>query len=195
MRPENEEEWLRLAQQGDPEAINWLVQTYQTSVFGLCYRKLGDVTEAEDAAQETLVKAVMNLHTFELGRPFKPWLLRIASNECIDRLRRRRPVLSLDAMGESGAWEWHAGQSPNPEAELIRAEQRAQVRQLLDHLSDIDRTLVSLFYWENLSYAEIAEVTGLTIPAIKSRLFRARRAMASALAQQLAQEEAYVSAM
>lgn len=184
-----EEEWLILAQRGDVEAVNHLVMCYQQPVFNLCYRMLGDRAEAEDAAQEALVKAVMNLHSFDTERPFKPWVLRIASNECIDRLRRRKPIVSLDGMGDDGAWEWQAGDSPNPEAEVVRQEQQVQIRALLESLSPLDRTIVALFYWEGLSYIEIGEATGLSLSAIKSRLFRARRAMA----QLLTQEEGYAA--
>jgi RNA polymerase sigma-70 factor, ECF subfamily len=182
-----EEGFLRLAQRGDEAAITQLVETYQRSVFGVCYRMLGEAKEAEDATQETLVKALTNLHSYDIDRPFRPWLLRIASNECIDRIRRRKETLSLDGMGEDGAWEWKAGNSPNPESEMLHEERQAKVRAMLDELSPTDRTVVTLFYWENLSYAEIEQVTGLTISAIKSRLFRARRL----IAENLVQEEIY----
>lgn len=181
------EEFLRLAQMGDESAITELVETYQQSVFNVCYRMLGAVAEAEDATQEALVKAVTNLHTYDINRPFKPWVLRIASNECIDRLRRRKNPISLDDMGEDGAWEWKPGDSPTPEQVFLRNERRLEVRELLDHLSPTDRAVVTLFYWEGLSYAEIEAVTDLTISAIKSRLFRARRTMAELLVQ----EESY----
>ncbi len=179
-----DEESLRLAQNGDQGAINQLVTSYQRSVYYLCYRMLGERTEAEDAAQEALVKAVTKLHTFDPTRPFKPWVLRIASNECIDRIRRHKPTTSLDGMGEDGAWEWKAGHSPTPEAELLEKEKQAQVRALLEALAPLDKTIVTLFYWEGLSYAEISEVTGLTVSAIKSRLFRARRSMSELLIQE-----------
>jgi RNA polymerase sigma-70 factor (ECF subfamily) len=179
-----DEENLRLAQHGDSEAVNQLIVTYQQPVFNLCYRMLGERTEAEDAAQEALVKAVMKLHTFDPERPFKPWVLRIASNECIDRIRRRKPITSLDGMGEDGAWEWQAGHSPTPEAKLLRDEEQAQVRALLETLAPLDRTIISLFYWEGFSYAEISDATSLSISAIKSRLFRARRTMAALLVQE-----------
>ena len=182
-----EQDFLRLAQRGEEDAINQLVETYQQSVFNVCYRMLGEVAEAEDATQETLVKALTNLHSYDLERPFRPWLLRIASNECIDRIRRRKNPLSLDGLGEDGAWEWKQGDSPNPEAEMVRRERRDEVRAVLDALSPQDRAIVTLFYWENLPYTEIEAVTGLSISAIKSRLFRARRTMAELLVQ----EEAY----
>ncbi|HNT75021.1 MAG TPA: sigma-70 family RNA polymerase sigma factor [Anaerolineae bacterium] len=178
---------LQLAQNGNKEAINQMIVTYQQSVFNLCYRMLGETTEAEDATQEALVKAVLNLHTYDTERPFKPWLLRIASNECIDRIRRRRPTTSLDGMGEDGAWEWQAGHSPTPEASLLQAEEQTRIRLLLETLPPVERTIITLFYWEGLSYNEIGEITGLTVSAIKSRLFRARRVMATLLVQ----EESY----
>jgi RNA polymerase sigma-70 factor (ECF subfamily) len=182
-----EQESFQAAQRGDERAIKELVETYQQSVYHLCYRMLHEPTEAEDAAQEALVKAVTNLGSYDVERPFRPWLFRIASNECIDRIRRRKDAISLDGMGEDGAWEWKPGNSPNPEAQFLRHEQQAQVRAMLEHLSPTDRMVVTLFYWEDMSYAEIEEVTDLTISAIKSRLFRARRS----LAEHMVQEEVY----
>ncbi len=172
-------EFIRSAQQGDQAAVTWLVETYQRPVHLLCYRMLGDQGEAEDATQEALIKALNHLDRFELGRPFRPWVLRIAANECTDRLRRRKPIISLDGMGEDGAWEWQAGHSPNPERQLIVSERLTQVQQLLECLNPQDRLVVTLFYWEDFSYDEIAQATDLSVAAIKSRLFRARRAMAS----------------
>jgi len=182
-----EEDFLRLAQKGDAASITKLVETYQQRVFNVCYRMLGEATEAEDATQEALVKAVTSLHSYDIERPFKPWILRIASNGCIDRIRRRKDTLSLDGMGEDGAWEWQAGNSPSPEREYLRNERHSAVRAVLDDLSPADRMVVTLFYWEGMPYTEIEEVTGLTVSAIKSRLFRARRT----IAELLVQEETY----
>ncbi|HDQ34816.1 MAG TPA: sigma-70 family RNA polymerase sigma factor [Chloroflexi bacterium] len=179
--------WIQAARQGDEEAITQLVTTYQQPIYALCYRMLGERTEAEDAAQEALIKALTNLDKFDAERPFRPWMYRIAANECTDRLRRRRPIASLDDMGEDDAWEWYAGCSPNPERELVAQERTAEVQLLLEQLAPEDRMVVTLFYWESLSYQEISQITGMTISAIKSRLFRARRA----LARQLVEEEIY----
>ncbi len=182
-----EQETIRLAQQGNEEAIAWLVENFQQPVYGLCYRMLGDSTEAEDAAQEALIKAIRHLDSFDLSRPFRPWMLSIAGNECVDRLRRQRPTVSLDGMGEDGAWEWKAGYSPDPQDCVEHHEQQAAIQALLNMLPPVDRMAVTLFYWHDLSYEEIAQVTGLTVSAVKSRLFRARRA----LAQQLTKEGTY----
>ncbi|MDF1512959.1 MAG: sigma-70 family RNA polymerase sigma factor [Anaerolineae bacterium] len=179
-----EQDQLRLAQRGDDDALNELIVTYQQPVFSLCYRMLGVRQEAEDAAQEAIVKAVMKLHLYDADRPFKPWILRIASNECIDRIRRRKEAVSLDGMGEDGAWEWQVGNSPNPESAYLREEEQFLVNRILDELSPTDRLVVTLFYWEGLAYTEISEVTGLSVSAIKSRLFRARRDLAEILVEE-----------
>jgi RNA polymerase sigma-70 factor (ECF subfamily) len=87
-------------------------------------------------------------------------------------------------MGEDGAWEWQAGHSPTPEASLLQQEEQTRIRMLLETLPPVERTIIALFYWEGLSYNEIGEITGLTVSAIKSRLFRARRTMATLLVQE-----------
>jgi RNA polymerase sigma-70 factor (ECF subfamily) len=176
-----EQESIRLAQRGDEDALNELIVTYQQPVFSLCYRMLRVRTEAEDAAQEAMVKAVMKLHSYDADRPFKPWILRIASNECIDRIRRQKEALSLDGMGEDGAWEWQVGNSPNPETSFLKQEEQGLLTELLDELAPTDRLVIILFYWEGLAYTDISEVTGLSVSAIKSRLFRARRELAALL--------------
>ncbi|MCD4738568.1 MAG: sigma-70 family RNA polymerase sigma factor [Anaerolineae bacterium] len=179
-----EQERIRAARDGDQAAIRWLIEEYQAPVYALCYRMLGTPQDAEDAAQEALVRGINNLDSFDLERPLRPWLLRVTSNLCIDRLRRRKFTISLDDMGEDGAWEWKAGSAISPERHLLLKEQAEQVRNLLAILSPQDRSLVTLFYWEELSYAEISAVTKLTESAIKSRLYRARRALARELLEE-----------
>ena len=92
-------------------------------------------------------------------------------------------------MGEDGAWEWQAGHSPNPESEMLHNERQLQIQEMLESLPPLDRTVITLFYWEGLSYTEIGEVTGLSISAIKSRLFRARRVMAQLIVGSNTMEE------
>lgn len=190
-----ERELIIAATSGDEAAITWLVETYQGPVYGLCYRMLGTATDAEDAAQEVLVKALLSLPSFDVERPFKPWVLRIASNLCTDRLRRHKPEISLDGMGDDGAWEWQAGTDPSPERQLEEREQQKAVQALLETLTPLDRLVVTLFYWEELSYEQIAAITHLSVSAVKSRLFRARRAMAACWEQDgaAAQVERYTT--
>ena len=89
--------WVIQAQQGSDEAFTRLVEEHQTHVYNLCYRMLGEPEAAEDAAQESFLRAYQNLHRYDQNRPFATWLLSIAAHYCIDRLRRRKlSMFSLD---------------------------------------------------------------------------------------------------
>ncbi len=174
---ENETEWIQLAREGDQAAFGRLVGAYQTPVYNLAYRMLGNAAEAEEAAQETFLRAYKYLHSYDPKRPFSSWLLSIASNYCIDRLRRRR-ITWLPFQDELAA-PVHVTSSPgNPEAIVERHEQKEEIQRLLEALSPTDRAAVTLRYWYDYSYEEIAENLDLTVSAIKSRLYRARRTLA-----------------
>jgi len=168
--------WIVCACRGDDEAFTQLVESYQRPVFNLCYRMLGDPAEAEDAAQETFIRAYTRLASYDVNRKFSSWLLAIASHYCIDQLRRRRfGLVSLDDL-PSGNWLSDAG--PEPEQVALSHEAQHYVRALLNTLPPDYRAAVILRYWHELSYEEIAETLDATLPAIKSRLFRARQTMA-----------------
>ena len=173
---EEEKVWIQRALAGDQEAFACLVGAYQTAVYNLAYRMLGNAAEAEDAAQEAFLKAYTRLKTYDLGRKFSSWLLAIASHHCIDRLRQRRFALSLD---ELPPWRWlSSSSSSRPEEVVIQSEERDEVHQLLDQLPPHYRAAVILHYWYDLSYQEIAEATETTESAVKSTLYRARRMLA-----------------
>jgi RNA polymerase sigma-70 factor (ECF subfamily) len=173
-----EQTWIARAQAGDQEAFNNLVWMYQTAVYNLAYRMMGDRMEAEDAAQETFVRAYTRLSTYDPQRKFASWLLAIASHYCIDRLRRRRFTwLPLD---ELPPWDQPGGERDQPEAATLQRESQDELHELLGTLPPDYRAAVTLYYWNDLSYREIAEVMDTTEGAIKSRLFRARRMMAEA---------------
>ena len=175
-------EWISLAREGDQDAFSEIVYTFQDNVYNLCYRMLSEHTEAEDATQEAFIRAFMNLHRYDTARPFKTWLLSIASNHCIDRLRKRRmKYLSLDEPMPSGTALALSSDEPGPEIAAITQERGLEIQELLDDLRPDDRAAIILRYWYDYSYAEIAEAMQTTESAIKSRLFRARRALAEKL--------------
>ena len=164
--------WLEQARRGDQAAFSRLVEAYQRPVYNLCYRMLSNAPEAEDAAQETFVRMYTKLHTYQPDRKLSSWVLSIASHYCIDRLRRRRGQwLSLD---EEPVATTLPSQNRGPEELALRAESRDEVQRLVDMLPAAYRVPLILRYWHDLSYAEIAEVMGLTVQAVKSRLHRAR---------------------
>lgn len=171
-----ESQWIRLAQAGDDQAFSELVGAFQVPVFNLCYRMLGERNEAEDAAQETFFRAYRNIKKYDAERKFVTWVLSIASNHCIDRLRKRRMIfLSLDETPE--IWE---GSDPNPGPEHTIEDQELQieVQNMLGKLNYSDRAAILLRYWYDYSYEEIADTLTLSVSAVKSRLHRARRDLA-----------------
>lgn len=174
---DQERTWIARAQRGDQAAFGQLVQVYERPVYNLAYRMLGDPTEAEDAAQETFVRAYRALSTYEPERKFVNWLLSIASHYCIDRLRQkgRSVPISLDGPLPD---EWLASDMGSPEQQVSAKEEREQVHQILEMLPPAYRAAVILRYWHDMSYQEIATVMSTSESAIKSRLHRARLLMA-----------------
>jgi RNA polymerase sigma-70 factor (ECF subfamily) len=141
---------------------------------------LGEPESAEDAAQETFLRAYQNLHRYDHSRPFATWLLSIGAHYCIDQLRRRKlTVFSMDEEHDDGTvFEIADPASPDPEAESVKREDRDRLHLFLRDLDDTDRAAVILRYWYDYSEIEIAESLQLTVSAVKSRLHRSRRALA-----------------
>jgi len=176
----DEKAWVLQAQQGSDEAFTNLVETYQKPVYNLCYRMVGEPEEAEDAAQETFLRAYQNLHRYDPSRSFGTWILSIAAHYCIDRLRKRKFLMfSMDAENEDGSsFELPDPDSPNPEAESVTKEERDRLHLMLKDLDATDRAAVIMRYWYDFSEVEIAKSLKLTVSAVKSRLHRSRRALA-----------------
>lgn len=167
--------WIVMAQKGDPEGFTNLVESYQTPVYNLCYRMLGNATEAEDAAQEAFLRAYTSIKRYDKDRPFATWLLSIAAHYCIDQIRKRR--MSIISMEDLPYLEL-SDDSPGPESTVALIEDRQRIQSMLDVLSPLDRAAVVMYYWYEFSYEEIGQSLNLTLSAVKSRLHRARRSMA-----------------
>jgi len=170
--------WLAEARRGSKEAFGELINAYQSPVFNLAYRMLGNADEAEQAAQEAFIRAWTRLDSYDPAHKFSTWLLSITSNYCIDQLRKRRAhLLSIE-----GPLPPHPAlmseNTDGPEEQATATERQESVQQLLNTLPDDYKQAVVLRYWYDMSYEEIAEVMETSVSAIKSRLFRARRQMA-----------------
>lgn len=175
-------EWILAAREGDQDAFAEIVYSFQDAVYNLCYRMLGERSEAEDATQEAFLRAYLHMKRYDTDRPFKTWLLSIASNHCIDRLRKRRMTwLSLDEPLPSGSALALSSEEPGPEEAALHNERREYIQLMLNELDPDYRAAVVLRYWYDYSYVEIAETMGTTESAIKSRLFRARQKLAEKL--------------
>lgn len=174
---EQEQAWLDRARAGEQAAFGLLVETYQRPVYALTYRMLGDLTEAEDAAQETFLRAYSRLHQYDPKHKFSTWLFSIANNHCIDRLRKRR--VQFVGLDDSPAIFTLEGESARPEEEVLAAEQAEEMHALVHQLAPEYRTPLVLRYWNECSYQEIADVMEISVAAVKSRLFRARKQLAA----------------
>lgn len=178
---DEENTWVSLAQAGDEDAFTKLVEAYQTPVYNLTYRLLGNRDEAEEAAQEAFMRAYTRIDKYDPSYKFSSWLLSIASHYCIDRLRKRRITwLSLDDPLPTEYAVKLTSVETGPEKSLTNKEREEMVQVLLESLQPDYRAAVVLRYWYDMSYEEIAESMDTTTSAIKSRLFRARKYMAMA---------------
>ncbi|MDN4527238.1 RNA polymerase sigma factor SigW [Fictibacillus fluitans] len=169
---------------GNREAFEGLVEIYKDKIYRLCYRMVGDRHEAEDLAQEAFVRAFVNIDKYSGSYKFSTWLYRIATNLCIDRLRKRKPDYSMDAEipGTEGAtlYSQVADADPLPEDEVEEKEKRDQLQQEIMKLPEKYRTAILLKYIEDMSLEEISSVMDLPVPTVKTRIHRGREALKKA---------------
>lgn len=172
----DEQRLIAQAQRGDLHAFNQLVLAYQSMLYNVAYRILGDADAAADATQDAFVSAYKAIARFR-GGSFKAWLLRIVTNACYDQLRvkQRRPADSLDDMlVEPEHDATLRDDSESPEDFVLRQELGAAIQRGLSTLPPDQRITLVLSDIEGLSYDEIAEVTRVSLGTVKSRLSRAR---------------------
>lgn len=164
-------ELVRRCQAGDETAVRQFVERFQQAVFAVCLRMLGHRHDAEDAAQDTLLRAIRHLGRWDPGRPFLPWLLTIASNRCRTAMERRaRRPSTTDRLPEPEA------QAATPIGELGE-----ELRLALNQLREDYQTCFLLFHQQELSCAEIADCMGVPEGTVKTWLHRARRELAQQL--------------
>ncbi len=176
---DNESVLVRAAKQGDISAFEELVKRYDRNVFRIAQHITQNREDAEDVVQDAFLKAYENLKNFQEQSKFYTWLVRIAVNEALMRLRRRRPerMVSLDEdvkTEEDSMPREVADWSPNPEQQYSQEELRDILTRTIQGLPSSFRTVFVLRDVEGLSTEETAEALGLSIPAVKSRLLRAR---------------------
>lgn len=180
---ESDEHLLTRLRAGDRTVLGTLVRRYERELFGYLRRYVGDDDLADDVFQNTFVQVFLKIDQYEPGRPARPWLYTIATNQAIDALRRRnrrvadRPAESVQAPDEDG--------QPRPLLELLpspgdappdavdRDEQRQRVRAAVARLPEALRQTVLLVYFQGLRYQEAAEVLGIPVGTVKSRLHAA----------------------
>lgn len=179
--PEDVAELIRRCLAGCQTSIAELVDQYRDQVFGLCFRMLGHRQDAEDVTQESLIRAVRNLHRWDPQRAFRPWLLAIAGNRCRTLLASRRRRLTTSAEVERLA-------DPTPDRQRERALAE-EVARALGELRDDYRRAFELYHAEQLSYVEIAAALDCPVGTAKTWVHRARRELAEHLCRRGVVEE------
>jgi RNA polymerase sigma-70 factor (ECF subfamily) len=164
---------------GGEDGFEELVRRYQRPIAAYVYRMVADYDAALDLTQEVFIKVYGSLARYRSEYKFSTWIYKIAHNAAIDHLRRHpmREQALLDEVGGEPRELLIANDSPSPEQEYAGKERRAEIEAVVCELPAAYKELVVLRHAHDLSYDEIAEVTGLPLGTVKNRLFRAREAM------------------
>lgn len=173
---------IRRARAGDEAAFGELFRAYRRRVFGLCRHLLGSLDAAEEATGEVFLRAHKAMKSYDTALPFDRWLLSIASHLCIDNLRRLRVERRLFAAPKPDQPE-PPGPSLSPLAELLTAEQREAVRSALAALPEQYRLPLTLRYYSELSYEQIAATLGLNRNHVATLIFRGKKELRRHMAQ------------
>ena len=174
----DEGEAIRRCIQGDKSSYTVLVRQYQAQILALCLRLTGNRDDAADAAQQAFVQAYRYLDRYDPDQPFRPWLYRIATNECIAFLRRNRRQPSPLA---DEVLEQVSDPAEGAPALVDLAEDREQVRAAVGRLPLPYRQVVVAYYFLELSYQEIARQSGVPVGTVGTLLHRAKQQLRSAL--------------
>lgn len=182
----DEQEAIRRCLNGERDAFGHLVRLHQAMVLALCYRMTGSREDAADIAQQAFLQAFRNLHAHDSNQPFRPWLMKIATNESISFLRkkgRQKATADEEALAQA------ADTGPDAPSLVALAEDREAVRQAVSALPLPYRTAILQYYFEELSYKQIAERSGLPIKTVSTHIHRAKQL----LKRQLSQREVTLS--
>ncbi len=186
-----DEQLARSAAGGDTRAFEELVERHQRYVFNLCLRTMGDYDLAAEVAQEAFLRAWRSIESFRGESRFTTWLYTIAHNQCMNRLEgvqrdMRHRVSEDDAAEELGRLH---SREEDPAVVYEREEWRGSIHRHIEQLPPRYRAVITLFYLHELSYQEIAEVTGLPMGTVKTHLFRAKEMLRRAMEDEVQPRE------
>lgn len=178
----SEEQLIRRAQQGDNGAFEELLLLHQKKVYNLCLRMSANPDDALDLSQEAFLRAWRSLGQYQFEANFSTWLFRLTSNICIDFLRRkkRRQETSLTESyddSDEGAELSVPDAQPGPEQQAMTNETKIELARAMEQLSPEHREILQLRVVEDLQYEQIADILGVRVGTVKSRLARARLAL------------------
>lgn len=189
-----DEELMELVKQDDRDAFELLYQRYERRIYNLVRRVVGPRPEVDDLTAEVFYRVYRGARTYVPKAKFKTWLYRITLNLCSTALRRRKPLISLDApvASEDDPEEEHtievADPTSDPALYAERREMTEAIKKALDQLPAEQKQAMIMLVYDQMSYEEIAAATGSTVKAVKSRIHRARERLRSALKEYLPEE-------
>lgn len=178
IREEAEGALVERARRGDRIAFGLLVESYLPRVYRVAYGIVRNREEAADIAQDALVRAYRGIRRFDPSRPMFPWLYQITRNLAlnrIERMRNREGTLMIDVLFDG---------DPGPEDAAVADDERTRVRRAVARLQAQHRTVIELNHFQECSYREIAEILGIPIGTVMSRLYHARRRLRSILEEE-----------
>lgn len=176
-----EKELISRCQSGNLEAFNVLISRYEERVINMALGYLRDYHQAVDEAQEIFLKVFRKINSFKGNSAFATWLYRVTANHCFNAAKRNRRhgqgyTVSLDREDEDGRLPvLRDSKAVNPEDVYARKQTRQQLAELIQHLPDLQRQMIVLCHFENMSYVEIAEIMEVPATTVRSSLFRARQ--------------------
>ncbi len=184
MAEEQEKVLIQKSKKDDGQAFEELISPYQKKVLNLAYRMLGNVSDAEDAAQEIFIKVFRSLYSFNEQSAFSTWLYKVATNVCLDILRKRKrqnggALISINRYSsQDDEYELPIEDgAPSPYEEAQKKEAMRALKSALDLLSEEQRAVIVMRDINGLSYEEIADVMECSLGTIKSRINRSRLAL------------------
>lgn len=184
---DEDDELLTRAQNGDMSAFEGLVERHRGRLYGLALRMLNSEDDAAEVLQDTFISAYRNLGNFRGEAQFGSWVHKIAANHALMKLRHRKVVSAVESpleeprFNERGSLIEEVSDFKDAEGEAMDHELRRAIEEAAAHLADEYREVFVLRDLEGLSYEEIAELTHITVPAVKSRLHRARLSLRAAI--------------
>ena len=180
---ETDEQLVALVLAGNDAAAAELVRRYSTPLYNFALRFTGNREEAQEIAQDALLKALKNMDRFDPRYKFSTWVYRICRNQAIDRKRRRRPTTELNEQitPDQGFANPAGGGMRSPEQGAMQSEENVQLRRALATLGEKYREIIVLYHFSGLSYRDIAETLQIPQGTVMNRLFRARNKLREAM--------------
>lgn len=175
---------IKKVKKGDQDAFADIVEYHKDKLFHLCYRMLGNREEAQDAAQEAFIRAYVNIHSYDTSKKFSTWLYRIATNLCIDRIRKKARLLFRCRSSRDRRLNMYsqiAADQALPEEELEQVELQEFIQSEILKLPEKYRTVIVLKYIDELSLKEISDILDLPLGTVKTRIHRGREALRNRL--------------